>query len=194
MRGTSIFACVILILLSSQLASGQAKFNLKTGLYAARFEDEKESNADLWHIEHRYGFDIHVMNYRLAYIPGFHYQRMSINREEQPFSNNAFNKRNNYHIIRIPMSMGYQVIDRGMATMTVFGGGYVKFILEADDNPAQINTEHLHDLTVGFQAGVQVTLSVLSVDFQYGHALSKFFLERPDSKLRSFGVSVGIKI
>lgn len=175
------------------LLPAQAKLNVKAGVAALRFHDEKEINDEIWHAEHRYGFDVIIHSYRWLFIPGFHYQRLSINGDEDAIGGEIFDHRANFHQIRIPGSVGYEILDYSTLRWSVYAGPHVNFMVAIDDNPGDLNFEQIHELSAGLHFGTQFSVSIITLDIFLDHGLTKIIKARSDSKARGAGLSVGLK-
>ena len=196
MKVTPVIACLLLLfsVLGIQNGSAQTQINPKLGFGTWSIADEKDLEGLSSHSGQTIGFDVHILDNRLLFAPGFHYHRISIvNREEG--LNFDLGKRNGVHYFTIPLTFGLQVLELPVVDAFVMAGGESTFFYGLDSNDINLDDDKMHGVFASLTAGAQVELfSLLTVDLKYHYALHPIIKERPQSKLRGWTLTAGFKL
>jgi hypothetical protein len=172
--------------------SSQTAFNLKTGAALWSIQDEVDSEGHSQHSGQTIGFDVQIYDSRFMFVPGFHYQRISVLNQDDGLTY-KFNDENHSHHFSIPITFGWRVLDLKVIDLSAMAGGEIFFFHSLDPNDIGLDEHQFHDLFTALSGAIHTELfSFLSAEIKYRHALNPLLKERPESKLRGWSLEIGL--
>ncbi len=188
-----VYLALVFSLLSLNEGISQAQFNLKAGVEAWSIKDEIDLSGESHHSGQTIGFDMHILDSRFLFAPGFHYHRISALNKEEGLQF-RFGDKNHIHYFSIPMTFGYKVFDLAVVDISGLAGGEVFFFYSLESNDIGLDDDQLHGVYTALTGVVHTSVfSFLTAEIKYRHAFHPIFKERPESKLRGWSLEVGVK-
>lgn len=173
--------------------SSQTQINPKAGFDTWSMKDENENSGQSHHSGQMIGFDVHILNNRLLFAPGFHYHRVSVLNEDNGLSF-RLPKNNGIHYFTIPLTFGFQVLELPALNAFVMAGGESTFFYGLDKNDIGLDDDMLHGVFASLTGAVQFEVfSLVTLDLKYHYALHPVYKSRSESKLRGWTLAAGVK-
>lgn len=184
---------VIICVCSWTAGDAQTGFNIKFGAETWSLKDEKAQSGESSHPGQMIGFDVFVGEDRFYFVPGFHYHRISVLNEEDPFSLD-FSDPHHMHYITIPLMAGYKVIDSSFVNLSILAGGEINFFYSLDENDVGLDDNDFYGLSGALSAGLHAEFfSILTTEIRYHYGLFPILKTRDDSKLSGWTIAIGAK-
>lgn len=179
-----MFLFVVILVFSLAKSYEQAYGNIHIGTVEASFEDNKS----------RYGYEVGggvvVGGDGLFVFPGIAYQRFSLIQNDK---NDYFSKSPCFNDMRLSVDLGFEYKIISTLRVRFFGGGGLDYVLDIEDNPAQLNFDNVYDAAFSWQYGVGASFSILSIEYKMINGITDYFRTMKPSKLKTPVISLGFR-
>ena len=161
------------LIANAYFAISQLKFNPKVGLNFSNFTQHDDIFESTGSFGFTAGLDLKIGN-RLFFSPGLFY--VSSETEVKSFNNISTEDVLSFHTIELPLSIGYNFIDKGdlkIGAKVGIEGAYFTSISEVEDqanNASELDEDDIERLNWGvhFGAGLEFKKITFDVEFDWG--------------------------
>lgn len=186
---------IAMMVFMGNIAFSQVKLLPKIGLNVSGLDGGNEnSNAEGrigWHI----GADFRVGESALYFRPGVYYQSFTARLVGEDENNVEFKDETKINFLKVPMNLGLRLTKPGGFLEVHLHGGIVPNLLLNVDEKSNFsfNKESLKSFNLGSNLGVDLDLSIITINMQYEWGLTKFF-EASNQKNNIFSIGAGVRI
>ena len=182
---------ILFFCLSYSWIVAQSGVNIKLGLNAIHFLHEE--HMDHAHIGTQLGLDVIAEEGQIFFMPGLHYYRTSIYAMSDEYSwPDAFSHKPNYHGAKVNAYLGKRWIKAKWFKWKTYLGGSANFVFALDENIDRLDDDDYHDVSFALEGGTGIEVLWFTVDLFYQHGLMNVVIEQENSKMRIWGLNVGV--
>ena len=175
------------ILFSTHFAFGQSGIVLKLGPALVGDINLASVEKDAFHQKaYHVGLNARIGPYGLYLSPGIHYYGVNID-STQAF--NFFENQAKYHIIKVPLNLGYKMFITRKIKFRIEAGADVNYVLLIDDHP-YANYETVNDVYFGLNMGLGFDFAKITLDLSYESGLTNTLVTK-DTKTNYLSFSLG---
>ena len=182
---------ILLTFMSSSWMLAQSGVNIKVGINSIQFLHEE--NSDRAHLGTQLGIDVIAEEGNVIFMPGLHYYRTSIYAMSNGQSwSDAFTTKPNYHGAKVNAYLGKRWIKTKWFKWKTFLGGSANFVFALDKNKDLLDDDDYHDVSFALEGGTGIEVLFLTIDLFYQHGLMNVVIDQEASKMRIWGLNMGV--